>query len=200
MEDLHSATKAPPAPSMATKPPNDTSTPSPSTPVSSTLRSLREALGADAQLLDRLPIVAITMIQNKERTCGIQCLPYKIFVGTVKVGGKKENAWAFLSADIRAQIGVPRLLIFSGGQGKPMAMCKSEDLEGEKGGAWSHTFRTVESSVRRSVFIKVNTSALGFAHPVMVSSPSSRPASFSKAHSSRLKHYLRPISSENSKC
>lgn len=54
--------------------------------------------------------------------------------------------------------GVPRLLIYSGGQGKAMTKCKSEQL------AWSHTFRSVEDSVRRSVFVKVTTSTVTYTY------------------------------------
>lgn len=105
MEDLNSATKAPPAPSMVPASMKKPKTTSPVTPVSSTLVSLREALGVDAHLLNHLPIASITMVQSKEPTYGTQCLPSKIFVGKIQNDSKKEDACALLSADIRTQDG-----------------------------------------------------------------------------------------------
>ncbi|KAF3034321.1 hypothetical protein E8E12_004861 [Didymella heteroderae] len=132
MEDLHGANRVPPAPSRVPKSAKDAHVPSPEGPVSSTLRLLRQALGPDAQVLDRIPVAAVTMMHSKELP---HCLPYKIFIGTIKVGRAKQNAWAFLSAEMRTQDGVPRMLIFSGDQGRPLAKCKSDQLEKGKDGA-----------------------------------------------------------------
>ena len=54
MEDLHGANRVPPALSRVPKSAKDAHVPSPEGPVSSTLCFLRQALGPDAQVLDRI--------------------------------------------------------------------------------------------------------------------------------------------------
>lgn len=124
MDDLHGIGKAPPARSMVPV--------TSATPESATLKLLKDELGPDSHLLEHVSVYSIALIHTKELP---DCLPYKIFVGTQRVGTKKLDAWGFLLSEIRAQEGAPRLFIQVGSKGGQLTKSSSYHLDDSKFGS-----------------------------------------------------------------
>jgi hypothetical protein len=120
-----------------------------------TLRLLQQELGADAHLLDRIPIHKVKMEEDVPLE---QYLPQRILVGSVKAERGWCDAWAFLSTDVKRELdGVPHFTILSGPQWtKKYSIAHMNSV---KFGNWVEVFKDF-TDVRRSALIKVSKSLL----------------------------------------
>lgn len=121
--------------------------------MSPALRLLRKDLGRDAGLLDQLPLATVRMVQTQQLN---NCVPHKIYIGTITENEAIYDAWAFLSADLyRGQDSLPRMLFFAGPEKGPLKNYKRSQIDERC--SWVDVFKIV-SSDRRAVFIKVSRS------------------------------------------
>lgn len=120
-----------------------------------TLRLLQQELGADAHLLDRIPIHKVKMVEDVKLE---HYLPQRILVASVEVERGWCDAWAFLSMDVERELdGVPHITILSGPQWTNIHSIAQ--LSSGKAGKWVEVFKDF-TDVRRSALIKVSVSPL----------------------------------------
>lgn len=115
MEGLYSTSQAQLAPSML---PGSTRTKK-TRLESLTLKLLKERLRQDAHLLNRVLVAEVRMVETNQVE---QCVSYKIFLGTLKVGGSTRSAWAF--------------------------QCKAELMDDDKVGRWTKVLKDISSLPR----------------------------------------------------
>lgn len=119
-----------------------------------TLLLLKNELGDGARLLDDIPLDAVTMVQTTQFD---NCLPCKIHIGTVNIDGAACDAWAVLSSKLyRAQDGTPRMLIYAATKGGTWIKYQSEHLSDKNAGQWAEVFRSINTSDRRTLLVKVS--------------------------------------------
>ena len=127
----------------------------PSTSATPTLKLLQQGLGADAHLLDRIPIHKVEMVEDVKLE---HYLPQRILVASVKVEREWCDAWAFLSTDVKREIdGVPHITILSGPQWTNKH--SNAQMNSEKVGKWAKVFKDF-TDAHRSALIKVSLSQL----------------------------------------
>jgi hypothetical protein len=120
-----------------------------------TLRLLQQELGADAHLLDRIPIHKVKMVEDVKLG---HYLPQRILEASVKVEGGWCDAWAFLSTDVKRKLdGVPYITILSGPQWTNKH--SNANMSRGKAGKWVEVFKNF-TDTRRSALIKVSVSQL----------------------------------------
>jgi hypothetical protein len=116
------------------------------------LKLLQQELGADAHLLDRIPIHKVEMVEDIQLE---HYLPQRILVASVKVERGWCDAWAFLSTDVKRELdGVPHIAIRSGPQWTNKHSNAHMDMS-----EWVEVFKGF-TDARRSALIKVSVSQL----------------------------------------